>query len=230
VSHSHTGTSSWDSDQDPRLRKNENVGGGADAHHTHTIYLNANTPETVSTYSGSAGSADTVEPAYKKLMAIQNTSGFRKVPPTGTIAMWLGSLSSIPPGWFLCDGTKGTPDMRDKWLKIANDASEIGSTGGSNTHSHSASNSHTHTATSNHTHTGYTSTVYTSPSGTDAASDGACKTPHSHSVSTCSYATSSWDSTTVSSNSADGQPPFRTVAYIMFKYMMGGMGFFNELL
>lgn len=36
--------------------------------------------------------------------------------PIGTILPYVGSLSKIPAGWHLCDGTNGTPDMRDRFL------------------------------------------------------------------------------------------------------------------
>ncbi|MBA7685415.1 hypothetical protein ES703_93839 [subsurface metagenome] len=29
--------------------------------------------------------------------------------------LWSGTLASIPDGWHLCDGTHGTPDMRDQF-------------------------------------------------------------------------------------------------------------------
>jgi len=36
--------------------------------------------------------------------------------PTGIIVMWSGLINSIPNGWALCDGTKGTPDLRDRFI------------------------------------------------------------------------------------------------------------------
>jgi prepilin-type N-terminal cleavage/methylation domain-containing protein len=36
--------------------------------------------------------------------------------PQGTIVIWSGSIASIPSGWVLCDGTNGTPDLRDKFI------------------------------------------------------------------------------------------------------------------
>lgn len=35
---------------------------------------------------------------------------------TGMVVMWSGSSASIPAGFALCDGTAGTPDMRDKFV------------------------------------------------------------------------------------------------------------------
>lgn len=48
-------------------------------------------------------------------------SGF----PTGGIIMWSGSVATIPSGWYLCDGTNGTPDLRNKMV-IAADADDAG--------------------------------------------------------------------------------------------------------
>ena len=36
--------------------------------------------------------------------------------PKGVIVMWSGKISDIPSGWALCDGTNGTPDLRDKFI------------------------------------------------------------------------------------------------------------------
>ena len=36
--------------------------------------------------------------------------------PTGLISMWSGTISNIPGGWQLCDGTNGTPDLRDRFI------------------------------------------------------------------------------------------------------------------
>lgn len=36
--------------------------------------------------------------------------------PRGVIAMWSGRISDIPSGWVLCDGTNGTPDLRDRFI------------------------------------------------------------------------------------------------------------------
>ena len=36
--------------------------------------------------------------------------------PKGVIVMWSGSMEEIPKGWSLCDGSKGTPDLRDRFV------------------------------------------------------------------------------------------------------------------
>ena len=34
----------------------------------------------------------------------------------GVIVLWSGANSVVPPGWGLCDGTQGTPDLRDRFV------------------------------------------------------------------------------------------------------------------
>jgi len=36
--------------------------------------------------------------------------------PAGIIAMWSGVISNIPTGWYLCNGSNGTPDLRNKFI------------------------------------------------------------------------------------------------------------------
>ena len=42
--------------------------------------------------------------------------------PVGTILSYTGDLNKIPHGWFLCDGTNGTPDLRGKFLQSYSDS------------------------------------------------------------------------------------------------------------
>lgn len=41
---------------------------------------------------------------------------------TGWIMLWEGAIVDIPEGWSLCDGTNGTPDLRDKFVIGAGDS------------------------------------------------------------------------------------------------------------
>jgi len=70
--------------------------------------------------------------------------------PSGMISLWYGSIGSIPAGWYLCDGTNGTPDLRDRFIIGAGTSYAVGATGGSTTHTLTTSEmpSHTHNATS----------------------------------------------------------------------------------
>ena len=36
--------------------------------------------------------------------------------PSGSILMWSGTIATIPTGFQICDGTNGTPDLRDKFV------------------------------------------------------------------------------------------------------------------
>ena len=60
--------------------------------------------------------------------------------------MWSGTVSDIPEGWHICDGTKGTPDLTDKFIKASTVA---GQTGGKKEITLGSSNipSHNHTIT-----------------------------------------------------------------------------------
>lgn len=51
--------------------------------------------------------------------------------PSGGIIMWSGSIASIPSGWLLCNGSSGTPDLRDRFLIGSGSNYPVGSTGGS---------------------------------------------------------------------------------------------------
>lgn len=50
--------------------------------------------------------------------------------PTGGIILWSGSTGSIPAGWFLCDGTNGTPNLRNSFIVGAGDTYAVNATGG----------------------------------------------------------------------------------------------------
>lgn len=78
--------------------------------------------------------------------------------PSGVIMLWSGSIASIPSGWLLCNGSSGTPDLRDKFIVGAGSTYAVNATGGS---ADAIVVSHTHTASSgtqsaNHTHSGTT--------------------------------------------------------------------------
>ena len=49
--------------------------------------------------------------------------------PIGAICIWKGSIGTIPSGWAVCNGSNGTPDLRDRFIMGSN-LSEIGQTGG----------------------------------------------------------------------------------------------------
>lgn len=65
--------------------------------------------------------------------------------PYGAILLWHGSIATIPAGYALCDGTLGTPDLRDRFIIGASPAYPVGNTGGSTAHTHDfTGDGHTH--------------------------------------------------------------------------------------
>jgi microcystin-dependent protein len=78
--------------------------------------------------------------------------------PAGLISMWSGSIGSIPAGWYLCDGSNGTPNLTDRFVIGAGSAYAVNGTGGASTATLITANmpAHTHTATSVVTDSGHT--------------------------------------------------------------------------
>eukprot|EP01084_Bolivina_argentea_P076773 139179_1 len=79
--------------------------------------------------------------------------------PEGIIMIWYGSISHIPLGWSLCNGSNGTPDLRDKFVIGSGNLYTLNDTGGTENialtindiPSHSHNISHVNVATSVHT-------------------------------------------------------------------------------
>ena len=73
--------------------------------------------------------------------------------PVGCIVMWSGAVNNIPSGWALCNGSNGTPDLRNRFIVGAGSTYAVGNTGGSNTVTLTTSQmpAHSHTTTSDST-------------------------------------------------------------------------------
>ena len=54
--------------------------------------------------------------------------------PVGGIILWSGAADAIPAGWHLCDGTRGTPDLRGRFVLGADGTYSVGAKGGEETH------------------------------------------------------------------------------------------------
>ena len=65
--------------------------------------------------------------------------------PAGGIIIWSGAIGAVPSGWYLCDGTNGTPDLRNRFIVGAGSTYSVGGNGGS---ADAITVTHTHTATS----------------------------------------------------------------------------------
>jgi len=120
--------------------------------------------------------------------AIESYTGWPTTFKAGMIILWSGSVVSIPAGWHLCDGTLGTPDLREKFILGASVVTPPGTTGG----------------VSGHTHNKLVSSPSTTlPAGTDIAAGtdfNKISTVHTHTVTILT-----------SSNT----PPFYALCYIM---------------
>lgn len=63
----------------------------------------------------------------------------------GVITVFAGGIGNIPSGWFLCDGSNGTPDLRAKFVVSAGPLFAVGNEGGSFGHGHDfTGDGHTH--------------------------------------------------------------------------------------
>ena len=88
--------------------------------------------------------------------------------PAGGIIIWSGAIGAVPTGWYLCDGTNGTPDLRNRFIVGAGSTYSVGANGGS---ADAITVTHTHTATTTTTDTGHTHSIGTF-SGTAIAQAG----------------------------------------------------------
>ncbi len=67
---------------------------------------------------------------------------------SGIIALWSGSIASIPAGHVICDGNNGTPDLRNNFVVGAGDTYAVNANGGAVNHNHGfTGDGHQHTLT-----------------------------------------------------------------------------------
>lgn len=135
--------------------------------------------------------------------------------PTGLISMWSGSIASIPSGWNICDGTNGTPDLRNRFIVGAGSTYSVAQTGGS---ANAIVVSHTHTASV--TDPGHTHTYGGRNPNVNVAYAGVGGDPYfatTQNLTTASNTTgiSVGISTEGSSGTNANLPPYYALAYIM---------------
>lgn len=190
---------------------------------SHTHPINTTTTDSGAHDAASASNlgANSLLPPYYTLDAIKNTSGSGST-PNNIIAIWTGTIATIPAGWSVCDGGSGTPNLLDKFIRGSAAQGGYASTGGALTHTHNSGTfGHTHAIMGSKSSHGYSDTfpssgfsyfTVASPSST-AAGNG-----HTH--------TGIWEDTgnpdnggTASANTAistdSNVPPYYYVAYIM---------------
>lgn len=136
--------------------------------------------------------------------------------PAGGIFLWSGSIGSIPAGYVLCNGSNGTPDLRDRFVVGAGSTYAVNATGGS---ADSVVVSHTHAATVTdpghiHAQTGRTGDLGTNQYGfADAGSffDGADSANTASAVTGISVS----NATAGVSGTNANLPPYYALCYIM---------------
>lgn len=95
-------------------------------------------------------SNDNTIQTYDNLYGIIGVAATSTSPFTsGMIMLWSGSIGSIPSGWYLCDGSNGTPNLTDRFIIGAGSSYAVNGTGGVSSVTLTTSNmpAHTHTAT-----------------------------------------------------------------------------------
>lgn len=114
-------------------------------------------------------------PTFNATTAIQQ--GGNTLIPSGFIGLWSGAANAIPAGWLLCNGSNGTPDLRDRFVVGAGNTYAVSQTGGA------TSTNPTTTTNGLHTHTGATGAAGgVTPTGTTDSQGN-----HSHTGSTQDY-------------------------------------------
>lgn len=122
--------------------KTLNVGGTLNVSGTLTVSGQSPAPLASPAFTGTpTAPTPTVTDDSTKLAT---TAFVRDIIPAGVIVMWSGSVGSIPSGWLLCDGTNGTPNLRDRFVIGAGSSYAVAATGGSKdavvvSHSHTFS-------------------------------------------------------------------------------------------
>ena len=149
------------------------------------------------------------------------TLGTGGLTPPGGIIMWSGAVNAVPEGWALCDGSNGTPDLRDRFIVGAGSSYNPGDTGGAKevTLTIAQMPSHDHTAnihtSGEHTHKYYqmaASYPGSAEAGTSVrdlyskSADTSSAGAHSHSITVYN---------TGSGQAHENRPPYYALAYIM---------------
>lgn len=136
---------------------------------------------------------------------------------SGMIMLWSGAIGSIPSGWYLCDGTNGTPNLTDKFIVGAGSTYSVGGTGGS-ADSIVVSHSHTATSSSSVTDPGHNHQIYFD-GGFGSGGLAAGPNTNTRTSSTSTTGISVATTTTVASAGVSGTnanlPPYYALAYIM---------------
>ena len=163
-----------------------------------------------------AGGTNNTQIATTAFVTTAVTAAF----PTGGIILWSGSVASIPSGWVLCNGSNGTPDLRNRFVVGAGSTYAVNATGGS---ADAIVVSHTHTATSTVTDPGHAHDIaYRNQGVSSGGGNGVDFVGENNSTETDGATTETTGitvtttlTTTGSSGTNANLPPYYALAYIM---------------
>jgi len=141
--------------------------------------------------------------------------------PVGAIVMWSGAIADLPTGWAFCDGTNGTPDLRNTFIigASADSGGQANTTvTGSTTKTGGSANaivvSHSHTATV--TDPGHRHTVGGAYGGTPGGGGIVQSTAQGEVYSTTETTGITVAISTTGSNGTNANlPPYYALAFIM---------------
>jgi hypothetical protein len=159
-------------------------------------------------------SSDVTIQTYDNLYGIIGATPPAATPiPAGGIFLWSGSIGSIPAGYVLCNGSNGTPDLRDRFVVGAGSTYAVDGTGGS---ANAIVVSHTHTASV--TDPGHTHGIFEPGSGA-ASQSGAGEVRMFQTLTATSASNTTGISVTNASAGTSGTnanlPPYYALCYIM---------------
>lgn len=179
--------------------------------HTHTLGGSVSGASPAHTLSSTGSPTATTLPPYNRLYWLKATKNNQA--PVGGVILWSGTAATIPPKYYLCNGSNGTPDLRAKFIYGASSDSQIGTTGGAATHAHTNASTGT---VSTHTHTlsptiGAASGYYT----LSVYNKGSAKHSHTHTVSVTSNSGGSHSHTLGNTGTATNIPAYIRLYYIM---------------
>ena len=158
--------------------------------------------------------ADVTIQTYDNLYGIIGATPPAATPiPAGGILIWSGSIGSIPAGYVLCNGSNGTPDLRDRFVVGAGSTYAVNATGGT---ADAVVVSHTHSATSvdaGHTHN-YAARPEDGGIGPIGGGSNVSKNETGTTASATAIITTTINSAGVSGTGAN-IPPYYALCYIM---------------
>jgi hypothetical protein len=79
-------------------------------------YGNAPSSQLTTTATSWLSISKTTQATTNKSTEFATTEFVHNILPYGTIIMWHGTVATVPTGWALCNGSNGTPDLRNKFV------------------------------------------------------------------------------------------------------------------